>query len=247
MNSSHNWEIKGIFFSWMLFISPFVHGASVVAPQISGEYAAKILIDQCDRSVCQGRASISLFSLRTNEKIADLDSDDFKISVNGNSRSNNSLIADADGGGIVIGDFNFDGYDDIAIMNGYNGSYGYVSYDVYTYDAIRRAYSLNLDLTRLAGGEYLGMFHVDKKRKRLLAFNKAADGITFSFEFISDIRGVKKSCEKSEIWDMPNHMVNVTVKTLKNNTWLTRKRSFSDAHYDFKKMAEFGKCSSLSQ
>ena len=231
----------------MIFFSPFVYAWSIVVPEISGAYAARILIDRCDQHVCEGPASISLFSLSTHEKVADLRSEDFRIGVSSNSDPDTDLIADTVGGEIAIGDFNFDGHDDVAIHNGYHGSYGYASYDVYTYDAINQVYALNADLTRLTGGEYLGMFRVDKKRRRLLTLNKAADRVMFSFEFISDIRGVKKVCEKDEIWDMQRHRVNVTVRTLRKNGWLTRKRFFSDARYNFNKMAEFGKCSFVSQ
>ncbi|WP_457817242.1 XAC2610-related protein, partial [Staphylococcus aureus] len=109
----------------------------------------------------------------------------------------------------VIGDFDFDGHDDFAVQDGYNGSYGYASYDVYTYDKKRKIYSLNSALTRLAGGEYLGMFQIDKKRRRLLAYNKVADGILYSFEFTSNGRGLKKVCEKTEIWNQSNGIVEV--------------------------------------
>jgi hypothetical protein len=118
---------------------------------------------------------------------------------------------------------------------------------IYEMSSNKQVHSLNLALTRLTGGEYLGMFVVDKKRKRLLAYNKAAAGIFESFEFISDVRGLKKTCEKSEIWDMPNNLVKVTVKTLENNRWRIRKKSFPDDGYDFNKMAAPGRCAFLNQ
>ncbi|OWY28814.1 XAC2610-related protein [Herbaspirillum robiniae] len=239
--------MKSILFSVMFSLSSLAQAAVVVVPQISGKYSARIQINQCDKYACKGSARVSLFSLETHEKIVEIESEDFSISVSRNSNSNEESFTATDDGDIVIGDFNFDGHDDVAIQNGHNGSYGYASYDVYTYDAKRQVYSLNLELTRLTGGEYLGMFHVDKKRRRLLAYNKAADRAFSSFEFISDVRGVRKTCEKSEIWDMSDSLVKVTVKTLEHNKWLTRERSFSDDLYDFNKMAARGRCAFLNQ
>ncbi|UWE15251.1 FG-GAP repeat protein [Herbaspirillum huttiense] len=247
MQKKINRKMKSILFLAVFSLSSLAQAAVVVVPQVSEKYSARILVDQCTEYACQGRAKISVFSLETHEKIVELESDDFGISVSSNSTSNEASFTATDDGAIVIGDFNFDGHDDVAILNGYNGSYGYASYDVYTYDAKKRIYSLNLDLTRLTGGEYLGMFQVDQKRKRLLAYNKVGAGLFYSFEFISNVRGVKKVCEKSEIWDMPNSLVKVAVKTLENERWRTRMQSFSDDTYDFNKMAAWGRCSFLNQ
>jgi hypothetical protein len=239
--------MKSLIILAMFSISSLTQAAVVVVPQISGKYSARILIDQCNGDVCRGRARVSIINLETHEKIAEIESADFSISVNSDSNSNEVLLAAIGNEEIVIGDFNFDGHDDVAIQNGLGSSYGYASYEVFTYDANKQVHSLNLALTRLTGGEYLGMFVVDKKRKRLLAYNKAAAGIFESFEFISDVRGLKKTCEKSEIWDMPNNLVKVTVKTLENNRWRIRKKSFPDDGYDFNKMAAPGRCAFLNQ
>lgn len=239
--------MKTKLFLALLSFSSLAQAAVVDVPLVSEKYSARILVDQCIEYACQGRAKVSILSLETREKIVELDSADFGISVNSNSSSNEASFIATDNSAIVIGDFNFDGHDDVAIQNGYNGSYGYASYDVYTYDTGKRIYSLNLELTRLTAGEYLGMFHVDIKRRRLLAYNKAGAGLFYSFEFISNVRGVKKVCEKSEIWDMPNSLVRVAVKTLENQRWRTRKQSFPDDTYDFNKMAAWGRCSFLHQ
>lgn len=204
----------------MFFSCPVVYGEVVVIPDISGKYSARILIDHCDKYACRGRARIFLFRIDTHEKISEIESDDFDIAINTGSSSNQNFLSTEEDGNIVIGDFDFDGHDDFAVQDGYKGSYGYASYDVYTYD---------------------------KKRKRLLAYNKAADGILYSFEFTSNGRGLKKVCEKTEIWNQSNGIVEVTVKRFAKNMWVTRKRSFAAELYDFNKMAEPGRCSFLNQ
>lgn len=231
----------------MFFSCPVVYGEVVVIPDISGKYSARILMDHCDKYACRGRARISLFRADTHEKISEIESDDFDIAINTGPSSNQNFLSTEEDGNIVIGDFDFDGHDDFAVQDGYKGSYGYASYDVYTYDKKRKIYSRNSALTRLAGGEYLGMFQIDKKRKRLLAYNKAADGVLYSFEFTSNGRGLKKVCEKTEIWNQSNGIVEVTVKRFAKNMWVTRKRSFSAELYDLNKMAEPGRCSFLNQ
>ena len=247
MNSNHKCAINGLFLFWIFFSSPLVYAWSIVIPEISGKYSAKILMDRCDKYGCEGPADIALFHLSTQKKVADFHSEDFVIGASSNPNPDEDRVANETSGDVVVGDFNFDGHDDIAIQNGHNGSYGYASYDVYTYDVASQAYILDANLTRLTWGEYLGMFRVDKKRKRLLTLNKAADRAMFSFEFISDIRGVKKVCGKEEIWDMSHNIVNVTVKTLQKDGWRIRQKIFSGTQYDFNKMAKWGRCSFIDQ
>lgn len=71
----------------------------------------------------------------------------------------------------VFEDFNFDGYEDLAIWNGTNGGYGGPSYNIYLYKSGR--FYLNKKLSKLTEGVYLGLFFTQFKKKRLITFSKS--------------------------------------------------------------------------
>ena len=64
---------------------------------------------------------------------------------------------------INLGDFNFDGFDDVAICDGTSGGYGMPSYRVFLFSRTRKRFVFSRSFTRMnAGG--LGMFETDRKR-----------------------------------------------------------------------------------
>ncbi|MCH4246977.1 MAG: FG-GAP repeat protein [Acinetobacter populi] len=73
--------------------------------------------------------------------------------------------------GLMFGDFNFDGTEDIAIRSGNNGPYNGPSYAVYVYHKNRNKFVFSQELTDLTF-ENLGMFQVDPKRQRIITFSK---------------------------------------------------------------------------
>ncbi len=73
---------------------------------------------------------------------------------------------------MTFDDFNFDGLEDVAICDGNNGAYGMPSYQVYLYSKAEGRFTNNAAFTKL-GQEYLGMFEVDPKRKRLSTLTKS--------------------------------------------------------------------------
>ncbi len=71
----------------------------------------------------------------------------------------------------VFEDFNFDGYEDLAIWNGTNGGYSGPSYNVYLFKSGK--FVLNPKLSKLTEGVYLGLFFTEQKKKRLVTFSKS--------------------------------------------------------------------------
>lgn len=71
----------------------------------------------------------------------------------------------------VFEDFNFDGHEDLAVWSGFEGGYVGPSYNVYLYKTGR--FVLNKRLSKLTEGVYLGLFHLEPKKKRLLTFSKS--------------------------------------------------------------------------
>jgi hypothetical protein len=71
----------------------------------------------------------------------------------------------------VFEDFNFDGYEDLAIWNGNNGGYTGPSYNIYLYKSGK--FTLNRKLSELTEGVYLGLFFTEPKKRRLVTFSKS--------------------------------------------------------------------------
>jgi hypothetical protein len=72
----------------------------------------------------------------------------------------------------VFDDFNFDGREDLAVCNGRDSGYGGPSYTVFLFDARGGRFKESRALSRLAEGEYLGLFFTDAKRRTLTAHSK---------------------------------------------------------------------------
>lgn len=77
-----------------------------------------------------------------------------------------------DQGMINVGDFNFDGYEDFAIQNGNEGSYGQPTFSVYLYSPSKKEFQFSRPLSTLIQ-QTLGFFTVDSQHKRLIAFSKS--------------------------------------------------------------------------
>jgi hypothetical protein len=73
----------------------------------------------------------------------------------------------------VFQDFDFDGEEDLAILNGRNAGYGGPSYSVYLFDRRSKRFAESRPLSRLTEGVHLGLFFPDPAKRRLAAFSKS--------------------------------------------------------------------------
>lgn len=78
---------------------------------------------------------------------------------------------------VRVADFNFDGEEDIAVFNGNNGPYKSDTYDIYLKLPGQDNFQFSQELTGLSY-DSLGLFKVDKKRRRLISAEKT--GYTYS-------------------------------------------------------------------
>lgn len=132
----------------------------------SDEYKAKIFVADCADGHCEGKSTIILYDKISEDDIQTFHSNDLDFSL---TDKQNAKIGWLDLGKyqspLIFGDFNFDGFEDLAIRNGNNGAYGSPSYDVYLSNKSRK-FTLDKNFTQLAS-ENLGMFEVDRKKKLL--------------------------------------------------------------------------------
>ena len=191
----------------------------------SKHFDIKIRVAKCDDEYCSGKASFS-FSRKGEPmpyQVIDLPDTLIQLESNGKPLVNDTLLYDEQSV-VDIGDYNFDGMEDVAICNGQNGSYGMPSYNIYLSSRAAGKFVYNAALSKLGG--HLGMFTVDKKNKTLETFDK--DGccwhITERYKVVSD-RPVKVFEEVEDATaDTNSKRVKVTTKQLVAGKWKTSVR-----------------------
>jgi hypothetical protein len=155
---------------FMVFIFLFIDAASAkssfVVKDASRTYNVEVVLDKCDNDLCRGKASVKLLDKTTEQVVQQFESDDFYVS---SDMTKNSLLQSPSSPAelhqddisqtVIFGDFNFDGYEDVAIADEER------AYNVYVYNISRKKFIHSEELSALTT-EY-GMFIVDEKRKRL--------------------------------------------------------------------------------
>ena len=140
---------------------------------ISKSYLTEIKIDNCDTGGCEGKAEITLIDKSTNEVFQKFSSDQMHFSFVKNENPKIKIIElHGAQSPVIINDFNFDGYEDIAFQNGNESGYGGPSYDAYLFNEKQNKFIKNKQLSELARAG-MGMFETDSKRKRLSQSNKS--------------------------------------------------------------------------
>jgi hypothetical protein len=196
----------------------------------SKNYTAAITVANCKGTEdCKGKASIKLEN-KSGKLLQTLHSDELYIYLDANGTVADSMAMYNEQSPLIFDDFNFDGTEDLAIRNGDNSGYGGPSYDVYVYNATKRALIKSAALTKLASTN-LGMFEVDKKLKRLTTHQKsgAAWHSTTSYEVVPK-KGLVKMYEKIEDAQDGVNVV-VTEKKLVNGKWSKKSKKYKIAYY----------------
>lgn len=139
---------------------------------VSKFFDIRITVTGCENGFCRGRSRFEFFKKGILRPYQTIEHNDTLIQLDdeGVPPVNVSLLYDMQSV-INIGDFNFDGMEDVAICDGENGSYGGPSYRVYLSSRKAGKFVFDQAFTRL--GYHLGMFTVDAKKKRLRIFDKS--------------------------------------------------------------------------
>lgn len=175
-----------------------------LANNSSNQYNAKIFVANCENGACGGKATIIIYDKISEKELETFHSVDLDFGL---TEKQHAELGWIDLGKyqspLIFGDFNFDGYEDIAIRNGSNGTYASPSYDVYTASASDK-FTLNKELTKLAS-ENLGMFDVDRKLKTLAIHLKSGccyqQTINYKIDTKNILTQVSSVIEDSSIGD----------------------------------------------
>lgn len=182
----------------------------------------KIKVAQCDESYCTGKASFSFYKKggTTPYQVINMDDTQIQLDESGNAQANISMLYDNQSA-VNIGDFNFDGMEDVAICDGANGSYGGPSYQVYLSNKSAGKFVYNKAFSEL--GTHLGMFEVDKTKKVLRIFDKSGCcwHVTEEYSFVNN-RPVKIFVEEEDATIPDETKVKITTKTLVKGKWVSK-------------------------
>lgn len=183
-----------------------------LANNSSDQYKAKIFVDKCEGNACSGKATIIVYDKVSDREVDTFHSEDLDFGL---TETQNAKLGWLELGKyqtpLIFGDFNFDGFEDIAIRNGNNGAYASPSYEVYL-SSKENKFLQSKELTKLAS-ENLGMFDIDKKTKQIAIHQK--DGCCFdkTINYKYDTKNVLY--EDSSVIEDSSIADNVTVITQK--------------------------------
>jgi hypothetical protein len=125
-------------------------------------------------------------------------------------------------------DLNFDGHEDIAIVDGKDGGYSSTSYSIYLYDDRRHRFIYSRRFSKLAHGVYMGMPEPDAKKRTLYVFWESTCCEHFQEWYHVD-NGTLRLVKKVSNWENPmsDPGFNVTeTRTLIRGKWrvVTRRK-----------------------
>ncbi|MBK1897482.1 FG-GAP repeat protein [Chryseobacterium paridis] len=197
----------------------------------SDKYIAYITVADCDGEKCSGNGIILLRDKKTSHVVQTLTSDDLYFYLNKDQQpSVNVIQLYNEQSPLIFNDFNFDGFEDIAIRNGNESSYGGPSYDVYVYNSTKRQFVISDELTSLAF-ENLGMFQTDLKRKRIITFSKSGCCWHLTTEYqVIPRKGLDKVYELEED-AMGGEFVKVTKREKVKNKWIVKTKQYPIKEY----------------
>lgn len=197
-------------------------------------YNAKIQVEKCEDKTCSGSGTIKIYTKNNSRLLQEFKSEDLYFTLDHNNKPSTVMELYDEQSPLIFGDFNFDQNEDLAIINGNNSGYGLSSYDVYVYNVTRKQFVLSKELTELASTN-LGMFDIDKKRKRLKTFTKSGCCWHQSTEYeVVPKKGLVRVYELTEDATKGDDYVYVTEEKFINGKWTktTKKHRTKDYYKD---------------
>jgi len=216
---------------------------SFIDYELSDLYSVKITVAICENKTCSGMATIQISS-KTNSSFNQIIQSEnlyfYTDDENSTKIKKSSTYKKQDGSigvykediPVTFEDYNFDGRIDVAIRNGNNGGYGSPSFDVYVYNITKKQFVLSKELTELASIN-LGMFQIDKNRKRIITNTKSGccwhSTSEYEVVFRKGLQLVSEVIEDATIDEGKN--VLVTERNLLNSKWQIKKKKYSINDY----------------
>ncbi len=208
--------------SFLLLCSSVLAQKTFELKDASKYFDVKIKVAKCEDGFCSGKATFSFYKkgATTAYQVVNMPDTQIQLDEKGNAQANVSMLYDNQSA-VNVGDFNFDGMEDIAICDGANGSYSGPSYQVYLSSKSAGKFVYSQAFSDL--GSHLGMFAVDKKKKVLRIFDKSGCCWHVMEEYaVVNNRPVKVFVEEEDATIQDETKVKVTTKILVKGKWQTK-------------------------
>ena len=155
-----------------------------------------------DTSKVFSKGWVAVYDRKTNKKLIHVDADELSFKLHDNRlKANIADIPYGEHSVLIYQDFNFDGMNDFALMDGQHGWDHGPSFQVFL--ASSKGFTFNPEFTKLAQGT-CGMFDVENDNKRLTNMTKEGYGLhKFSAYIVKDNRPFLISTFKEDIRNEP--------------------------------------------
>jgi hypothetical protein len=179
----------------------------------------KISVEGCEEQSCEGRATFSFYKKGDTTPYQVINHEETFISLWDEGKTGGGKLPYGRQSVVNVGDYNFDGMEDIAICNGRYGNYGAQSYEVYLSSGAAGKFVHNKHFSEL-GQNYMGLFEVDNKKKILKVFHKGGCCWHGREEYkILNNRPVKIFYEEEDATLQVDTRVKITTGTFINGKW----------------------------
>lgn len=146
---------------------------------LSKQYHVTIDIATCNQEECFGKSSVTLMNRSTSEKYPALISENFTFDIANDSLQLKKTNFDNKPHSLIFDDFNFDSFEDVALVNRSSEN---VIYDIYIFDSIQKQFVINEGMTGLVK-ENSTMFTVDSERRWLILQLKSGCCLNITKEY----------------------------------------------------------------
>jgi hypothetical protein len=230
LSFSGGFDMKNIFVTclFILLILPVLAQKTFDLKDASKYFDIKVSVEECDQYSCVGQASFSFYKKGANTPYQVIKLPNTQIILDEKSKTEAQVtMIYANQSVVNVGDFNFDGLEDIAICDGPNGIYGEPAYQVYLSSRSTGKFVHSPAFSEL--GQYSGMFEVDKKKKTLQTMSKSGCcwHAVEEYQVIKN-RPVKVFIEEEDLgfYDEKNNegKTKITTKRLVKGKWQIRLR-----------------------
>ena len=206
-------------FTLLLLCQTAVAQHSFNIQNASSYFDVKVTVAHCERDSCQGKASFAFMrkGQLTPYQVIVLPETYIELEKGKQLSVNTTLLYDKQSV-VNVGDFNFDGMEDVALCNGLNGSYGMPSYAVYLSSRAAKKFVYNPAFSKL--GTHLGMFEIDTEKKVLRTFDKGGCCFHVTEEFLVSNNTPRKIFSEEEDATIADETkVKITTKRFINGKW----------------------------
>lgn len=185
----------------------------------SRNYDVRLEVGKCQDEHCSGRLKVELFKKSAPKPFQVVNLEDTEFAVEEVQLTSSKKMYEYQSI-LFFEDYNFDGAEDLSIRDGNNSGYGGPSYRIYLFSPRASRFVFSQALTDLGQGEYLGMFQIDRKRRRLRAYSKGGCCLHRMDEFIVVGNRPKKVFEELEDATIADEKrVMITTRRLVKGRW----------------------------